>query len=137
MPVAARGPVAPARALGDAASPSMTGSGASGSTRSDSIGRCTDTGEPCEYARLGAVVRLHGRHERAAQQPHAHLAEAAEEDEVLDEARQPVLALAAVRLDAHALRPDHRLDGARARRSSPCAARSEMSPTLSTQAVPS
>ena len=57
----------------------------------------------------GAVVRQHHLDQATSQDADAKLAEAPEEDGVLDQTWQPVEAVCSGRLDPHALRADHRL----------------------------
>ena len=77
---------------------------------SASGGRCSVTGAPCSNGRgapsFGAIALIRPPPTRRT----SHLAEAAEEDHVLDHPRQPVRAVRPLPLDPHALRADHRLD---------------------------
>ena len=124
-------------ALGRRGLPASDRRGASGSTRSDSTGRCTETGEPCSYGGAAPSFGWIAVTSAPPSEAHAHLAEAAEEDEVLDEARaggsRPSVPCGSMRTRSGRIIA---LTAPRAP-TSPCAARSAMSPTLSTQAAPS
>jgi hypothetical protein len=80
------------------------------------------------------VVGHVGAHEGARGEPHAHVLVEAEVDDLLDHPGHVVLALGAVRLEAHVLRTDHR--GRRALRAAGALQRSRKEPSSSAAPSP-
>jgi hypothetical protein len=73
-------------------------------------GQVDGHGGPLHETRRGAVVRRNRLHEKAAEHAQVELAEAPEKDDVLDEGREAVRAIAPVRFHEYPLRTDERLD---------------------------